>query len=166
MPSFSKRKYSLWICARRATWPRFIRARVRQLRQPVFDDLPFPGGTETILLADEHDGIRELAHSVLKAKVYHVLLAQDGEEALAAFAAHRDRISLVLLGVIMPKRSGSELFAAIKALKPDASVLFATGYTNETAALADLVARGVAGLPKPYSPSALGWRVRAVLDAA
>jgi DNA-binding response OmpR family regulator len=118
------------------------------------------------LLADDQDDIREMAHSVLKARVYHVLLAQDGEEALAAFRAHRDRISLVLLDMIMPKRSGSELFAAIKALKPDASVLFTTGYTNETAASADFVARGVAGLRKPYSPSALYWRVRAVLDAS
>jgi two-component system cell cycle sensor histidine kinase/response regulator CckA len=66
----------------------------------------------------------------------------------------------------MPKRSGPEVFAAIKSIKPDASVLFTTGYTNETAILADLVARGVAVLRKPYSPSALCRRVREVLDAA
>ena len=118
------------------------------------------------MLADDHDGIREMAHSVLKAKGYLVLLAQDGEEAFAVFAAHRDRISLVLLDVIMPKRSGSEVFAAIMALKPDASVLFTAGYTNETATSADLVARGVAVLRKPYGPSALCPRVREILDAA
>jgi two-component system, cell cycle sensor histidine kinase and response regulator CckA len=135
-------------------------------RQTAFDDLPVPGGTETILLADDHDGICEMAQSVLKAKGYHVLLAHDGEEAVESFLAHRDAISLVLLDVIMPKRSGPEVFAAIKSFKPDASVLFTTGYTNETAILADLVARGVAVLRKPYSPSALCRRVREVLDAA
>jgi CheY-like chemotaxis protein len=136
------------------------------LRAPVFDELPVRGGTETILLADDHDGIREMARSVLTAKGYHVLLAHDGEEAVETFIAHRDRISLVLLDVIMPRRSGPEVFAAIKALDPTVSVIFATGYSNETAALADLVARGVAVLSKPYSPSALCRRVREVLDAA
>ena len=107
-----------------------------------------------------------MARSVLTAKGYRVLLAHDGEEAVEAFIAHRDRISLVLLDVIMPRRSGPEIFAAINALNPTVSVIFATGYSNEIAALADLVAQGVAVLRKPYSPSALGWRVRAVLDAS
>ena len=65
----------------------------------------------------------------------------------------------------MPRKSGTEVFAAIKSLNPNLSVLFATGYTNETAALADLVARGAAILKKPYSPSELSRRVREVLDA-
>jgi CheY-like chemotaxis protein len=133
---------------------------------PVFDELPIRGGTETILLADDHDGIREMAQSVLKAKGYHVLLARDGEDALETFVANRGRISLVLLDVIMPGRSGLEVFAAIKALNPGVSVLFATGYNNETAALADLAAHGVSVLSKPYSPSALYRSVREVLDAA
>jgi two-component system, cell cycle sensor histidine kinase and response regulator CckA len=133
---------------------------------PVSDDLPARGGTETILLADDHFGICEMAQSVLTAKGYHILLAHDGEEAVETFIAHRDRISLVVLDVIMPRRSGPEVFAAIKALNPNISVLFATGYSNETAALADLVARGVAVLRKPYSPSLLCRRVREVLDGA
>jgi PAS domain S-box-containing protein len=137
-----------------------------EFRPPVFDDLPVRGGTETILLADDHDGICEMAQSALKAKGYHVLLAHDGEEAVEIFTAHRDRISLVLLDVIMPRRSGPEVFAALKALNPGVSVVFTTGYSNETAALADLVERGVAVLRKPYSPSILCRRVREVLDAA
>ena len=137
-----------------------------ELRAPVSDDLPVRGGTETILLADDHDGIREMAQSVLKAKGYDVLVAHDGEEAVEIFTAHRDRISLVLLDVIMPRRSGPEVFSAIKALNPCVSVVFATGYSNEIATLADMVERGVAILRKPYSPSVLCRRVREVLDAA
>jgi nitrogen-specific signal transduction histidine kinase/CheY-like chemotaxis protein len=135
-------------------------------RPAIFDDLPVRGGTETILLADDHDGICEMAQSVLTAKGYRVLLAHDGEEAVEVFTAHRDRISLVLLDVIMPRRSGPEVFAAVKALNPSVSVVFATGYSNETAVLADLAERGVAVLRKPYSPSVLCRRVREVLDAA
>jgi two-component system, cell cycle sensor histidine kinase and response regulator CckA len=137
-----------------------------ELRSPVFDDLPVRGGTETILLADDHDGICEMAQSVLKARGYHVLLAHDGEEAIEVFTANRDRVSLVLLDVIMPRRSGPEVFAAIKAMNPGVSVVFATGYSNESATLADLMERGVVVLRKPYSPSVLCRRVREVLDAA
>lgn len=137
-----------------------------EIRTPALDDSPVRGGTETILLADDHDGVCEMAQSVLTEKGYHVLLAHDGEEAVEVFTAHRDRISLVLLDVIMPRRSGPEVFAAIKVLKPDISVVFATGYSNEIATLADLALRGVAVLRKPYSPSVLCRRVREVLDAA
>jgi two-component system cell cycle sensor histidine kinase/response regulator CckA len=133
---------------------------------PVLDELPIRGGSETILLADDHYGICEMAQSVLTAKGYHVLLAHDGQEAVDTFIAQRDRISLVVLDVIMPKRSGPDVFAAIRAVSPDISVLFATGYSNEIAVLAELVARGVAVLRKPYSPSVLCRRVREVLDAA
>ncbi len=135
-------------------------------REPVLLHLPVRGGTETILLADDHDGIREMAQSVLKAKGYNVMVARDGEEAVEVFAANRDRISLVMLDVIMPRRSGPEVLAAIKALNPRVSVVFATGYGNETAVLADLVEHGVTVLRKPYSPSVLCRRVREVLDAA
>jgi two-component system cell cycle sensor histidine kinase/response regulator CckA len=138
----------------------------REFRPTVLDDLPARGGTETILLADDHDGICEMAQSVLKAKGYHVLIARDGDEAVEVFTANRGLISLVLLDVIMPRRSGPEVFAAIKALNPGVSVVFATGYSNDTAALADLVAHGVVVLRKPYSPSVLCRRVREVLDAA
>ena len=138
---------------------------VGEFHPPVFDALPVRGGTETILLADDNEGICEMAQSVLRAKGYQVLLAHDGEEAIEIFTAHRDGISLVLLDVIMPRRSGPEVFAAIKALNPGVSVIFTTGYTNEIAVLADLAESGVAVLKKPYSPSALCRRVREILDA-
>jgi two-component system cell cycle sensor histidine kinase/response regulator CckA len=135
-------------------------------RPPAFDDLPVRGGTETILLADDHDGIREMAQSVLKAKGYQVLAAHDGQEAIEIYTSHGDHISLVLLDVIMPRRSGPEVFAAIKALNPGVSVVFATGYSSDTTALGELMDRGVTVLRKPYSPSMLCRRVREVLDAA
>jgi PAS domain S-box-containing protein len=133
---------------------------------PVSAEVSVPGGSETILLADDHDGICDMAQSALSGRGYRVLVAHDGEQAIATFMEHPERISLVLLDVIMPKRSGPEVFAAIKALNPEVSVLFTTGYIDETAILSDLLARGVAVLRKPYSPSALCRRVREVLDAA
>jgi PAS domain S-box-containing protein len=136
-----------------------------EFRPLVFDDLPIRGGQETILLADDHDGICEMAYSVLIAKGYQVLLAHDGEEAIQIFNENRDKISLVLLDVIMPRRSGPEVFASVKEINPHISVVFATGYSNETAVLAEFVEHGVAILRKPYSPAVLCRRVREVLDA-
>ena len=81
-------------------------------------------------------------------------------------ARYRDSIALVLLDVIMPRRSGPEVYAAIAALKPGVSVVFATGYSNETAALAEIAGRGIAVLKKPYSPRVLCHRVRESLDRA
>ncbi len=133
-------------------------------RPITLENAPIRGGQETILIAEDHDGVREMAHTVLKAKGYDILLAHDGEEALDLFATNRDRISLVLLDVIMPRRSGPEVFAAIEVLKPGTSVVFATGYSNEMATLAEIVARGIAVLRKPYSPSTLCRAVREVLD--
>ncbi len=131
-----------------------------------FEELPVQGGDETILIADDHHGICEMAQSILRVKGYRVLLAHDGEEAIEVFTANRDCISLVLLDVIMPRKSGPAVFAAIKAIRPQACVVFATAYSEESATLADLVEKGVAVLRKPYRPSALCRRVREVLDAA
>ena len=137
-----------------------------ELRPVLFNDSPVRGGNETILLADDHDGICDMAFSALQAKGYQVLVAHDGEQAIQLFTAHGDRISLVLLDVIMPRRNGPEVFEVIKALNPAVTVVFTTGYSNETATLAELVEHGVAVLRKPYSPAALCRRVREVLDGA
>ena len=134
--------------------------------QPVVEDQPVRGGTETILIAEDHEGIREMVQTALKALGYQVLLAKDGEEAVAIFSDRRNDISLVLLDVIMPRLSGPEIYAAITAMKPGVTVIFATGYSNEMTALAELVDRGVTILRKPYSLGVLSRRVREVLDHA
>jgi polar amino acid transport system substrate-binding protein len=141
-------------------------AKPTEYRSPVVTDQPVCGGSETILIAEDHEGIREMARATLESMGYHILLAHDGEEAIAIFAAHRDSIALVLLDVIMPRRSGPEAYEAITALKPGISVIFATGYSNETAALTEMIERGIIVLQKPYSPRVLCRRVREALDYA
>jgi two-component system cell cycle sensor histidine kinase/response regulator CckA len=142
-----------------------VSAQKGEIRPPVIEEAPCRGGAETVLIAEDHEGIREVAHATLKNKGYRVLLAHDGQEAIDVFAANQDSISLVILDVIMPRRSGPQVYEAIKALKPGVFVLFATGYSNEAAALAEIVERGAAVLRKPYSPALLCRRVREVLDS-
>ena len=133
---------------------------------PFVPDLPVCGGTETILIAEDHDGLREMARARLESLGYHILLANDGEEAVEMFSAHRNSIALVVLDVIMPRRNGPEVYDAINAIKPGVPVIFATGYSNETTALTEMVERGIPVLRKPYSPSVLCRRVREELDRA
>src|SRR5579872_814355 len=132
----------------------------------IVQDFPIRGGTETILLAEDHEDVREMAQATLASLGYRILLAHDGEEALEMFYAHCNSIALVVLDVIMPHRSGPEVFEAIQAAKPGIPVLFATGYSNETAALTEMVERGIQVLKKPYSRGALSRRVREALDLA
>jgi CheY-like chemotaxis protein len=132
----------------------------------VTQDLPARGGAETILIAEDHEGVREMARATLVSLGYRVLVASDGDEALEVFSANRDTVALVLVDVIMPHRSGPETYEAIKALNSNIPVIFATGYSNETAALGEIAGRGIAVLQKPYSPRVLARQVRETLDRA
>ena len=133
---------------------------------PFVPDLPVRGGTETILLAEDHEGVREMARATLESQGYRILTAGDGQEAVEMFSAHRDSVDLVVLDVIMPHRGGPQVYEAIQAQRPGLPVVFATGYSNEMATLTEIVARGIIVLRKPYSPGALLRRVREALDLA
>ena len=124
------------------------------------------GGTETILVAEDHDGLRDTAQITLESLGYRVLLAKDGLEALEVFHAHRDAIALALLDVVMPKLGGPEAYRELSAARPNLPVLFTTGYTAETASLEELLQKGTTVLQKPYSPRQLGRKVREILDRA
>ena len=124
------------------------------------------GGTETILVAEDHEGVRELVRSALERLGYRVILASDGEEAVRMFEAHGNEIALVLIDVVMPKLSGQEAYARMSAGRPGLPVLFTTGYSSEPASLDALVRHGVAILQKPYHTAHLGQKVREVLDRA
>jgi DNA-binding response OmpR family regulator len=125
---------------------------------------PARGGAETILIAEDHEGLRELARETLANLGYDILLASDGEEAVRVFHANRDRIDLLLLDVVLPKINGPEAYARISAEKEDAPVIFATGYSPEMALLHNAQERGLTILQKPYVPRELARRVRETLD--
>jgi two-component system, cell cycle sensor histidine kinase and response regulator CckA len=146
--------------------PTIDAAEGREIRPAVLDETPCRGGSETILIAEDHDGIREVASAVLEARGYRILIAHDGQEAIEIFTANRDDISLVVLDVIMPRCSGPQAFEAIRTIRQDVSFLFATGYSNETASIAEIAEAGVTILRKPYSPALLCRKVREALDAA
>lgn len=125
---------------------------------------PVRGGSETILVAEDHEGLRELARETLSNLGYAVVLACDGEQAIREFQRHGDRIDLLLLDVVMPKINGPEAYARIAADRPDVPVIFATGYSADIALLHKVQELSLTVLQKPYVPRDLARRVRETLD--
>jgi two-component system, cell cycle sensor histidine kinase and response regulator CckA len=128
------------------------------------DTKPVDGGSETLLVAEDHEGLRQLAYETLIHLGYKVLLAANGEEALEQFEAHRDEIDLALLDVVLPKLSGPEVYTRISERKPDLPIVFATGYSPDIALLQKVQDKGLPVLQKPYSARDLAHKVREALD--
>ncbi|MGH7714240.1 MAG: response regulator, partial [Gemmatimonadaceae bacterium] len=97
---------------------------------------------------------------------YHVLEATDGESALALGAEHKGPIHLLLTDVVMPRMGGRALAEHFAKLRPDARVLFVSGYTDDAIAHHGVLEPGVNYLEKPFTPETLARSVRGVLDAA
>jgi len=88
------------------------------------------GGSETILVAEDEAGVRELACQFLRVKGYTVLEADGGIEALVVSRSHPGPIHLLLSDMVMPKMSGGELAVQLKAARPDMCVAFMSGYSE------------------------------------
>lgn len=125
-----------------------------------------PQGVETVLLAEDEDGMRELAHLVLEAGGYKVLSARDGAEAVQLSQAHADVIHLLLTDVVMPKMSGRQLSDILMLTRPHMKVLYMSGHTDDAIMRHGIRDAGANFLPKPFTPVALVKKVREVLDSA
>jgi two-component system NtrC family sensor kinase len=121
------------------------------------------GGTETILLAEDEEAIRNLAERCLRGYGYDVLRASDGKEAVALFEAHPE-ISIAVLDVVMPRMGGKEALDAMRLRRPDLKALFTSGYSTDQIHESFVLLPGIDFLPKPYGPASLARRVREVLD--
>ena len=127
-------------------------------------DEPAWKGTETILLAEDHDGLRASAQEMLEALGYRVILAANGTEAVQVFEDNSDRIDLAVLDVVMPGLTGPAAYSQMSAIRPGLGVIFATGYTSEAAHLVSMVEKGASILQKPYGSKSLSRMIRTVLD--
>jgi CheY-like chemotaxis protein len=121
-------------------------------------------GTETILLVEDNEQVRELTHSVLAGSGYSVLVAENGPTVEKICAQHKADIDLLLTDVVMPGVSGREVAKQVTARWPGVKVLFMSGYTENSIIHHGVLDDGTFFLAKPFTPSALTNKVREVLD--
>jgi DNA-binding NtrC family response regulator len=121
-------------------------------------------GTETILLVEDDDTIREIGRQMIEMGGYKVLTARSAEEALKVYGSHGMEISLVILDLIMPGMGGKRCLEYLLGLDPDIKVLVASGYSANGALIDEQMgaARGI--LNKPYDAKDILAAIRKVLD--
>ncbi|MBI5194490.1 MAG: PAS domain S-box protein [Nitrospirae bacterium] len=128
------------------------------------DKIP-AGGNETILIAEDEGLVRRFMKTVFEEFGYKVIEATDGEEAVKRFENNKDNIDLALLDVVLPFKTGAEVYQEIFKGKPDMKFIFISGYpkgfmNNE----AFYNKTGIEFIMKPVSTKELLSKVRSVLD--
>jgi CheY-like chemotaxis protein len=121
------------------------------------------GGTETILLVEDEESVRQLVRDTLEAKGYRVFEAESGEAGLAVANGFDGNIDLIITDVVMPGISGRELVEQLAKSRPTAKVLYLSGYTEDAILSDGSIEKGTAFLQKPFSLQSLARKVREVL---
>ncbi len=122
-------------------------------------------GTETVLIAEDNEDVRNLTRNILDEFGYKVFEAVDGEDAVRVFIDNNDRIDLLLLDVIMPKKNGKEAYEEMRKIRPGVKAIFMSGYAEDVIHNKTILERGLNFVSKPVSPGELLKTVRQVLDA-
>jgi PAS domain S-box-containing protein len=127
-------------------------------------DVPVMGGNETVLVAEDDVSLRELTRTILESYGYTVISAEDGEDVITKFMENKERISLIMLDMIMPKKNGKEVSVAIRKVSPRIKILFMSGYTLDIIKTKEWTEPGFDFIHKPSQPTDLLKKVREILD--
>jgi len=122
-------------------------------------------GTETILLVEDEESVRNVARRILERRGYSVLAPESPAEAVGLCREHPGTIDLLLTDVVMPGLNGAELALRLAAIRPELKVLYMSGYTDGTIASHQVFEQGTSFVQKPFSSDVLSRVVRDVLDS-
>lgn len=120
-------------------------------------------GSEIILLAEDNDDVRKITKVYLQEFGYKVLEAKDGEEAVELYRKNVDKVALVILDVIMPKKNGREVLSEMEKINPNIKSIFVSGYTEEIIHQKGLLERGYNFISKPITPTEMLTKIKEVL---
>ena len=121
-------------------------------------------GTETVLIVEDEEIVRNITLKILNQLGYKTLVAENGEQALELAGQYDAPIDLLMTDVIMPKMNGRELANHFASRYPGLKVLFTSGYTENIIAHHGLLDPEVNFLGKPFTPTQLGAKIREVLE--
>jgi len=122
-------------------------------------------GTETLLVVEDEDSLRESICEFLRGLGYTVLSAESGQRALAISQQHAGAIDLLVSDVVMPRMSGGELSQLLEAQRPQLKTVFMSGYSDDAVVRHGVTEAGVLFLQKPFSLSLLARKVRTALES-
>ena len=122
------------------------------------------GGTETILIIEDEDIVRNLACRGLRDHGYKVVEARNGTQALQYVQEHPGTIDLVISDVVMPEMGGREFGHILARTDPDLPVLYMSGYTGDDVVQRGLLDPGAPFQQKPFTPAGLAAKIRLMLD--
>ena len=126
---------------------------------------PAAAGRETVLLVEDEPMVRALAREVLEQYGYTVISAADGQEGLDICKAFAGRIDLIITDVVMPRMSGRELAESVASVRPDARILYMSGFTDDAIVRHGMLDKDFPFIQKPFSPELLASKTRELLDA-
>ncbi len=124
------------------------------------------GGTETVLIIEDEELIREFLLLILVEKGYKVITAQDGEEGVKQYTQHKKEINVVVSDLGLPKVPGDEVFRRIKRINPQAKIILASGFIDPEVKSKIYSAGARQFIRKPYAPDELLRIIRYTLDTA
>lgn len=122
-------------------------------------------GSETILLVEDNELVRDLAKSILEQYGYRIYEAANGEEALSLYEREQLHPDLLVTDVVMPAMGGRQLAENLTRQRPDLKVLYLSGYTDDSILRYNVSESRVDFLHKPFTPESLAFKVREVLDS-
>ena len=123
------------------------------------------GGSETVLIVEDDDSLRNLAEKALQQQGYRTLVAENGEDALEVSKEYEGSIDLMITDVVMPKMGGKEAADRLQPLYPQMKVIYMSGYTDNAIVRHGVLRPGLNFLEKPFTPEGLARKVREELNS-
>ncbi|GAB1488419.1 hypothetical protein MASR2M8_08640 [Opitutaceae bacterium] len=111
------------------------------------------GQGECILVVDDDSAVLSIASQILRSYGYEVLTADDGAQAMAIFAMHRERIRVIVTDMMMPVMDGAALIAALRRVDPEIRIIATSGLHGNAAKAGNAGVRHF--LAKPYTAGIL-----------
>jgi CheY-like chemotaxis protein len=138
--------------------------RAQATRERKKEEIPFLTGSGVILMAEDDTTVRQFTKQLLEDAGYTVIEAFDGEDVIVKFNDNREKVDLLLLDAVMPKKNGKDAYEMISRIRPGIKTLFMSGYSEDIIHKRGILQNGLNFIAKPVAPNALLKKIKEVLE--